>query len=167
VSEESGKRLVVVVCTGNICRSPMGEAFLRAHLADRGVTDIEVSSAGTHAQTGRGAMPEARAAVDQIRGDASSHVAAPLDIGLAQEAGLILCAAHEHRDYIQQYWAQLSRDKVRMFNEAIEGEAPLDVEDPYGWDAGVFMLAARVIDGAMGAWADKLAEGWWPDTDKG
>lgn len=165
MSEETPKRLVVVVCTGNICRSPMGEAFLRAHLEDRGVTGIEVRSAGTHAQVGRGAMPDARAAVDKIRGDASDHVATMLDIGLAEEAGLILCAAHEHRDQITEYWAQIPLDKVRMFNEAIEGEAPVDVEDPYGWDAGVFMLAARVIDGAMGAWADKLSDGWWPETD--
>lgn len=165
MTEGNGKRLVVVVCTGNICRSPMGEAFLRSHLADRGVTDIEVSSAGTHAQTGRGAMPEARAAIAEIRGNADEHNATPLDIGLARDAGLILCAAHEHREYIREYWAQLDPGKVRMFNEPIEGIAPMDVEDPYGWDAGVFMLAARVIDGAMGAWADRLAEGWWPTDD--
>src|SRR3954465_5757939 len=44
------KRLVVlVVCTGNICRSPTGEGVLRALVERRGLTDrIEVRSAGTH-----------------------------------------------------------------------------------------------------------------------
>ena len=43
-------RTVTTICTGNICRSPMAEAFLGAHLAELGVHDVLVQSAGTHAK---------------------------------------------------------------------------------------------------------------------
>lgn len=39
---------VLIVCLGNICRSPMGEAVLRCEATKRGI-DIEVDSAGTGA----------------------------------------------------------------------------------------------------------------------
>lgn len=45
-------RRVVLVCTGNTCRSALAEALLRRALEERGVTDIAVSSAGTGAWEG-------------------------------------------------------------------------------------------------------------------
>ena len=161
----AASRLVLVVCTANICRSPMGAAFLRAHLQSRGLRHVTVRSAGTHAQTGRPAMPEARAAVRDIRGQADDHVAAQLDIVSAGEADLILCAAREHREHILAWWPKVDPARVRLFNEAIAGVAPVDVDDPYGWDADVFVLAARVIDRAMAGWAERLARDWPPPGD--
>lgn len=154
------RRVVTTVCSGNICRSPMAAAFLREHLAERGLADVEVVSAGTHALVGRGAMREARAAVAAIRGEAESHAARQLDIGLATDSALILCATQAHRRHILAWWPDLPADKVRLFNDTIRGSAPLDVDDPYGWDQEVFDLAARVIDRAMEAWARRLAEQW-------
>ncbi len=155
----TGKRLVTVICSGNICRSPMGEAFLRSHLAERGLDHIEVCSAGTHALVGHAAMGEAQRAVESIRGDASRHVAQLLDIGLARRSDLILCATGEHRRHILEYWPEFD-GRVRLFNDPIAGDAPVDVDDPYGWDQEVFHLAARVIDRSMEAWADDLGRRW-------
>ena len=55
-------RVVTVICTGNICRSPMAKVLLEKHLAERGVVDVDVRSAGTHASTGQPAMRAAVAA---------------------------------------------------------------------------------------------------------
>jgi protein-tyrosine phosphatase len=160
MSDGSDAPNVLVVCTGNICRSPMGEAFLREHLQDRGILHVRVASAGTQAQVGRPAMSAAQDAVRAIRGDAGRHVARQLDIAMAHDADLILCAADEHRRHVLSWWPDLGAARVRLFNESISGRAPLDVDDPYGWDAHVFLLAARVIDRAMDAWADTIAERW-------
>jgi protein-tyrosine phosphatase len=153
-------RRVLLVCTGNICRSAMGAVFLREHLRAAGAAHVEVVSAGTHAEAGRPALPEAIAAVAAIRGDLSSHRATPLDLIAAREADLVLCAAREHRVHILSWWPDVPPDHVRLFNEPIAKSAPPDVDDPYGWDEGVFKLAARVIDRAMHAWAQDLAARW-------
>ena len=153
-------RRVLLVCTGNICRSAMGAAFLREHLREAGAPHVAVVSAGTHAEAGRPALPEAVAAVAAIRGDLSAHRATPLDLIAAREADLVLCAAREHRVHILSWWPDVPADHVRLFNEPIAGDAPPDVDDPYGWDEVVFLLAARVIDRAMAAWAREVLARW-------
>jgi len=63
---------VVLVCTGNTCRSPMAEGMLRAMLAERGLSgDVEVSSAGTKDQPGKPASENAMAAVPGLEGHAA------------------------------------------------------------------------------------------------
>ena len=161
-------RRVLVICTGNICRSPMGEAFLRAHLAARGLTHVTVASAGTHAQVGRPVLPavvQASATVGELACDRDllGHVARQVDIVMARESDLILCATSEHRQHLLAWWPELGEGRVRLFNEAIAGAAPVDVDDPYGWDRDVFELAARVIDRAMAAWAARIARQWPAD----
>ncbi len=157
------RRLVTVVCTANICRSPMGQAFLREHLADLGATGIDVVSAGTHGSNGGPAMPEAVSAVESLGGSLAGHRSRRLDHELVGESDLLLCAASEHRFAILKWWPELDPAKVALFNEAIVDEADKDVEDPYGYDLAVFMLAARVIDRAMASWAKSLAKRW-PET---
>jgi len=63
---------VVLVCTGNTCRSPMAEGMLRAMLAERGLSgDVQVSSAGTKDQPGKPASENAMAAVPGLEGHAA------------------------------------------------------------------------------------------------
>lgn len=156
------ERRVLLVCTGNICRSAMAEAFLREHLRARGVAGLRVSSAGTHAQAGRPPLDEAVRATAEVRGDLSAHRATPLDLVSASGAFLVLCATADHRRHILDAWPQVEPARVRLFNEPLQGLAPLDVADPWGWDADVYRLAARVIDRAMEAWSQRLAGGWAP-----
>ena len=47
---------IMVVCTANICRSPVAETLLRDRLEKEGLADWEVSSAGTWAETGQRAV---------------------------------------------------------------------------------------------------------------
>jgi protein-tyrosine phosphatase len=156
----SAPRRVLVVCTGNICRSAMGGVFLQEHLRAAGATHVQVASAGTHAEDGRPALAEAVTAAASIRGDLSAHRATRLDVVAAREADLVLCAAREHRQHIRAWWPAVPADRLRLFNEAIADVAPPDVDDPYGWDEVVFLLAARVIDRAMAAWARELLARW-------
>ncbi len=152
---------VTVLCTGNICRSPIAEVLLSERLADLGVTDVEVGSAGTHALVGSGAMPEAVAAAHEHGGDASQHVASQLDESVAAASGLLLCATEGHRGYVLAHFGHLDAARARLFNEPIDdGDMPLDVDDPYGLDGDVYRLVGNVIARAMEAWAERIAK--WP-----
>ncbi len=89
---------ILVVCTGNICRSPLAEGFLRAELASRfGSTAPVVSSAGTSGWEGSGAMPESVEAAAERDVDLSAHVSRALTAGRILEADLILGMAGQHR----------------------------------------------------------------------
>jgi protein-tyrosine phosphatase len=83
---------ILVICTGNICRSPMAEGFLRATLRRRfGDRAPTVASAGTTGWEGSGAMPESVEAAGErgIRGDVF-------------DADVVVAMAAEHRDAVSR-----------------------------------------------------------------
>jgi protein-tyrosine phosphatase len=92
---------ILVVCTGNICRSPMAEGFLRAALVERlGEAAPFVSSAGTAGWDGSGAMGEAIRAAQEHGVDIRAHLARKLHGAMLEDADLIVCMAAEHRNAI-------------------------------------------------------------------
>jgi protein-tyrosine phosphatase len=90
---------ILVICTGNICRSPISEGLLRDALERRfGAAAPDVSSAGTSGLEGSGAMPESVQAASELGIDIAGHVARRLTPATADEADLLLCMARDHRD---------------------------------------------------------------------
>lgn len=90
---------ILVVCTGNVCRSPLAEGFLRAALASRfGAGAPTVTSAGTSGWEGSRAMPESVEAAAERGVDISGHVGRRLMAGHVRDADLVLAMAAEHRD---------------------------------------------------------------------
>jgi protein-tyrosine phosphatase len=88
---------ILVVCTGNICRSPMAEGFLRRSLAARGATPIELASAGTHGWDGSGATPESVEAAGERGADISAHLARRVNGEMLASADLVVAVSAEHR----------------------------------------------------------------------
>jgi protein-tyrosine phosphatase len=92
---------ILVVCTGNICRSPMAEGFLRAALVERlGEAAPVVSSAGTAGWDGSGAMEESIRSAEERGVDIRAHQARKLHGAMLEDAELIVCMAAEHRESI-------------------------------------------------------------------
>jgi protein-tyrosine phosphatase len=90
---------ILVVCTGNVCRSPMAEGFLRKALQEAlGDAAPVVSSAGTAGWEGSEAMPEAVAAAAELDVDIAGHRARALRPGMAETSDLVVCMTTEHRD---------------------------------------------------------------------
>ena len=90
-------RTVLLVCTGNICRSPIAEGFIGSLVAVRGIEGINAESAGTSGWEGSQAVPEAIEALRELGVDISQHRARRLTRALIERADLILALAAEHR----------------------------------------------------------------------
>ncbi len=89
---------VLVICTGNICRSPLGERMLRA-VVPAGA-DVVVTSAGTHGLTGRPIDHDSAIALRELGIEPDGHRARRLDLRLLGAADLILTATLAHRGIV-------------------------------------------------------------------
>jgi protein-tyrosine phosphatase len=88
---------ILVVCTGNVCRSPLAEGFLRAALSERAGSDApRVTSAGTTGWEGSAADPGSVEAAAERGVDISGHRARDLSIAELEAADLILGVSDEH-----------------------------------------------------------------------
>jgi protein-tyrosine phosphatase len=88
---------VLVVCTGNVCRSPIAEGLLRAAFLERlGDGAPAVASAGTMGWAGSGADPNSIAAAAERGVDISGHVARTLSTAGIASADIVLAMSSEH-----------------------------------------------------------------------
>src|SRR2546422_901671 len=102
MNEESNTKRILLVCTGNICRSPLAAALLERALVERGIQGIAVASAGTGAWDGA-PVSEGAYLVGLERGlDLSSHRARLLTRELVDGADLILTMARHHRARVDE-----------------------------------------------------------------
>lgn len=110
---------ILVVCTGNVCRSPMAEGFLRSALEERlGDAAPTVSSAGTAGWDGSGAMDESIRAASERGVDIGTHLARRLDRGMVDDADLLVCMATDHREVIVGSWPD-ARPKTFTIKELV------------------------------------------------
>jgi protein-tyrosine phosphatase len=122
---------VLMVCTGNICRSPMAAGLLSHYLPVDLKSQVEVSSAGTHALHGDQAEPHAVRAMDKIGIDIRHHRARQVTREIARGSGLILTmeAAHVRKVSRLLGWRHSKPIMISEFNMQIPAH---DIDDPYG-----------------------------------
>lgn len=140
---------ILVVCVGNICRSPTGEALLKSRLEGRG---IQVSSAGLGALVGKPVDATAAQVMAAAGYSLPDHQARQLTPAMLHEADLILAMEQKHLKSIHDM-APEARGKTFLFGKWTDG---CEVPDPYRQQLPAFEHVFRVMDKAAQAWLPYL-----------
>jgi protein-tyrosine phosphatase len=148
--------VIMFVCTGNLCRSPMAEGLLRKRLADRGLdARHKVASTGTWAVEGRPASEHAITVMAERGIDITDHIAQTITAEEVAAADLILVMSREHKQIIHNTWPQYDW-KVHRLSE-IAGKRK-DVSDPYGGPIKEYRACVNVIEDYVDRGLERILE---------
>ena len=140
---------ILVVCAGNICRSPTGEYLLKDKLTN---SDISVSSAGLTALVGKGAEETATNIALTNNIDMSAHKGRQLSASLIADNDLILVMEERHlSDLLGQY--PQARGKTFLLGKWIDDT---EIPDPYRQSHEAFEHVYNLIEKACSAWTKYL-----------
>ena len=145
---------ILLVCTGNICRSPLAAALMQRALGERGAEGIEVSSAGTGAWDGA-PVSEGAYLVGLEQGlDLSAHRARLLTRDLVEQSDLILTMARHHRARVDKLGGE---GRVFVLGEyAGRGGDAAEVSDPFGGDLAVYRDTCAELTTLVTAAVDRI-----------
>jgi len=135
--------MILFVCTGNVCRSPMAAGLLRQRLAEEGLDDrYEVSSVGVRALDGQGASRNAILVMSERYIDITEHVARTISPDDVERASLILTADEQHAELIRQTWTQHAWKVYRLSEMAGRRQ---NIKDPYRSSLQKYETCAKTI----------------------
>lgn len=140
---------ILVVCVGNICRSPTGEYLLKQRLPQH-----EIASAGVSALVNHPADTQATAVAQQHGLDLSPHKARQLTAEICAQYDLILVMEQGHINSVANI-APAARSKTMLFGQWLP-QGRRDVADPYKQSDEMFQLVYQQLEQAADLWADKL-----------
>ena len=139
---------ILVVCTGNICRSPLGERYLRAALPEK-----KIDSAGTGALVGYQADPTAIKIALEHDISLEGHIAKQFTSTMSRHYDLILVMEKYHIEKIGRI-APEARGKTMLFGHLLKQR---EIPDPYKKSEEAFASVYQLIEQAGMRWVDKLS----------
>jgi protein-tyrosine-phosphatase len=152
---------LLFVCTGNTCRSPMAEAVARKMASERGLTDVEVGSAGTSAWDGAPASDGALLVGMERSLDLSGHRARQLTRELVAEQDLIFAMGPHHLERIEALGGVGKAHLLTGY--ASRGSSERAISDPIGAELEVYRATADELEREIRRVFDRMAAERAPD----
>lgn len=140
---------ILVVCVGNICRSPTAEFLFRHYLSSAGVA---IDSAGLGALVDKPMDPSALELLDAYGVDGTRHRARQVSAPMLRDASLVLAMEREHVNRLMRL-APESSGKVMLLDRWRQGA---DVPDPYRQSREAFEHVFRMINEGVRSWLPYL-----------
>ncbi|CAM4404236.1 protein-tyrosine-phosphatase ptp [Acinetobacter dispersus] len=137
---------VLVVCVGNICRSPMAEYLLKQQHPD-----LQIQSAGISGLTGHPADDKAQLCMQRLNIDMQSHIAKKLNAEQLKQADLILVMSNNQQKHIEQTWP-FAKGKVFRLGHWQNKNVP----DPYQHDQVFFDNTCQLIQQCVADWKNYI-----------
>ncbi len=145
---------MLFVCTGNLCRSPIAAGILDARARARGVTDLVIDSAGTHARVGDPPEPLAIEVAADYGADIAAQRSRPLCPADFGRFDRLVALDLGHLDFMHGVRPAQATGDVRLLLAGMARGGNAEVPDPYRGTRADFEYAARLI--AVGV--DRLLE---------
>lgn len=140
---------VLVVCAGNICRSPTAEYILKDKLKGKNIT---VSSAGLTALAGKPADATAQQIAAQNGINMSAHLGRQLNTQLVANNSVILVMEQRHLTDLCNRYPQ-ARGKIFLLGK---WQNEQEIPDPYRQSPEAFEHVYKLIESACSAWQKYL-----------
>jgi protein-tyrosine phosphatase len=140
---------ILILCVGNICRSPTAEYILRQHINNQGVT---VSSAGLAALQGEPVNETAQKIALEHGVDMSPHIAKQVNSKLIYENDVILVMQQGHLEDLYARYPEV-RGKAFLLGKWIDNA---EISDPYRKSDEAFVHVYNLIERACHAWLKYL-----------
>jgi protein-tyrosine-phosphatase len=135
---------ILLVCTGNTCRSAIAEALARKFTIERGLSDVEIQSAGTSAWDGAPASDGALLVGMERSLDLSQHRAQTLTRDLVRDADLVLAMGPHHLERIEALGG--SGKSYLLTDFASHGASARPVNDPIGGELEMYRSTADELE---------------------
>jgi len=126
---------ILVLCKGNICRSPFAAELLRQRVRQMGL-NIQVASAGIEAASNQGAYPLAKRMAQQYGVSLSAHRTTPLSQEMVSEADMILVMEDGQARSMREHYPE-SAEKLFLLGK-FNQEMDYEIQDPYGGTSEMF-----------------------------
>ena len=137
---------ILVLCKGNICRSPFAERSLRSALDARGLP-VRVVSAGLYPESNRRSPAAACEAAAELGFPLDGHRSTTLSAELVRRADVILCMETAELLAVRREFPAAA-GKVMLLG-AFAPDAVIDIEDPWGKPVGEFTTCYRLIQASV------------------
>lgn len=142
---------IMIVCVGNICRSPTAEILLREALTLKS-SDIVVSSAGISAVKNKPIEATARIVLEEHGHTVTEHSGTQLTAARVNESDLILVMEPGHVNAVLEI-APEARGKVLLLGKWQDNR---EISDPYRQGKPAFEHAYALIEEAVNAWVKRI-----------